>query len=259
MDFFQNPVARLSALFLMVCCCMQSAHAGEKKEFKKLDVGAGEMGIHATVLEGPPIKAGQVLTGDHPEYTRGMVCVECHAVAFDAVTSSTKQFLLNYNQMANARVWEKIETFLPGRERFVLTTVDEGAPTATTVDMVLDKDEKVLYVLCEKGTEKLMHIKKNPRVCAVRFKGWTLAEARENKNLKQQWISVQLKGTAEVISSDNPEFIGLVKKYKPVRLTPLRARLRFDVVRITPDSIIYFDTNLTEEAFGIYQQWVREK
>ena len=235
------------------------AYAGEKKELKRIDVGAGEMGVQATVIEGPPIKADQVLTEDHPEYKRGMVCVECHQVGFDAVTNSTRQFILNYRQLTNDAVWKKIEAFLPGRERFVLSTTYNGEPTGTTVDMVLDRDEKVFYVLCEKGTEKLMHIRENPRVCAVRNRGWTVAEAKKNKDLKQEWISIQIRGTAEIISTDDPRFGTLVDKYKPVRVTPKRAALRFDVVKITPTSAMYFDTNFYEEKAGVYQQWVRKE
>lgn len=232
---------------------------GEKPAQKPVSVGAGEMGVEAIVIEGGPIKADQVLTPDHPPYGRGMVCVECHQVAFDAVTTSTKQFMMNYPRLSNEEVWKKIEAFLPGRERFVLTTVYNNEPTATTVDMVLDRDEKCLYVLCEKGTEKLMHIRQNPRVCAVHYRGWTVAEAQQNKSAKQEWMSVQIRGNAEVIPPGDPQFEALVAKYKPVRVTPQRAALRFDVVRITPTSAIYFDTNLAAEKYGIYQQWERNK
>lgn len=231
----------------------------EKVKQKEIDVGAGEMGIESTSEEGPPINSDQLLTKDHPEYARGMVCVECHHVTFDAITTSTKVFTMNYPQLPNDEVWKRIEAFLPGRERFVLTTVYNNEPTATTVDMVLDKEQKVLYVLCEKGTEKLIHITQNPRICAVHYKGWTLAEARRNKNLKQEWISVQIRGNAEVIQPSDPQFEMLVQKYKPVRVTLKRATLRFDVVRIIPTSATYFNTNLFNEKAGIYQHWVRKK
>lgn len=230
----------------------------EKATPKAVNVGAGEMGVAAVVIEGGPIKADQVLTPGHPPYGRGMVCVECHQVAFDAVTTSTKQFMMNYPRLSNEEVWKKIEAFLPGRERFVLTTVYNNEPTATTVDMVLDKEEKCLYVLCEKGTEKLMHIRQNPRICAVHYAGWTVAEAQQNKGAKQEWRSVQIRGNAQVIPPGDPQFDALVAKYKPVRVTPQRAALRFDVVRITPASAVYFDTNLAAEKFGVYQQWERK-
>jgi len=234
-----------------------SVLSGEKKEYKKIDVGSGEMGIKAKIIESPPVRADQVLTKDHPEYARGMVCVECHQVTFDAVTTATKQYTLNYPQLPNDEVWKKIEAFLPSRERFVLSTVYNNEPTATTVDMVLDRDVKAFYVLCEKGTEKLMHIKQNPRVCAVHYRGWTLAESRRNKNLKKEWASVQIRGNAEVISSSAPLFEKLLKKYNPVRVNAKRSTLRFDIVRITPYSAVYFDTNLYDEKAGVYQHWKR--
>lgn len=229
----------------------------ENPKPQEVRVGAGEMGVEATVIEGPPIKADQLLTKEHPTYARGMVCVECHQVAFDALTSSTRQFTLNYPQLSNEEVWERIEAFLPGRERFVLTTVYNNEPTATTVDMVLDRDEKVFYVMCEKGTEKLMQIEQNPRICAVHFAGWTLAMAEQNQKVKKEWMSVQIRGNAEVIAPDDPRFGTIVKKYKPVRLTVKRAVLRFDAVRITPTSAVYFNTNLPDEKRGVYQYWER--
>ena len=76
---------------------------------------------------------------------------------------------------------------------------------------------------------------------------------------KQQWVSVQIRGNAEVIESKDSRFEGLVAKYKPARMTPLRASLRFDLIMITPERIIYFDTNLMGNKAGIYQQWERKK
>jgi nitroimidazol reductase NimA-like FMN-containing flavoprotein (pyridoxamine 5'-phosphate oxidase superfamily) len=242
-------IVLLSFLWTMVCC-----DAAEKEQHQQLKVGAGEMGVEATVVEGPPIKADQVLTKDHPKYARGMACVECHKVAFDGVTTSTRQFMLNFPQLNNAAVWKKIEMFLPGRERFVLTTVYNNEPTATTVDMVLDKDKKVFYVVCEKGTEKLFQIKKNPHICAVHYEGWTVAGGG-----KKEWKSVQMKGTAKVIPSSDKRFGELLDKYHLVRVSKVRAPLRFDMLEITPSTIVYFDTNLADEKAGVYQQWKRDK
>ncbi len=244
-------------VFLLVVNMPAAAADTAKKKYKEIDVGAGELGIYAKVIEGGPITFDQVKTDKHPEYARGMVCVECHQMKFDAVTSSTRVILKNHRNLSNENVWKKITAFLPGRERFVLTTVYNNAPTATTVDMVLNTDEKVFYVLCEKGTEKLIHIQKNPRVCATRHMGWTLAEAQAGKKPKKQWMSVQVHGTAEVISPEDSRFEPVIQKYKPVRLTLQRAKLRFDTLRITPERIIYFDTNLYEEKAGVYQEWKR--
>jgi nitroimidazol reductase NimA-like FMN-containing flavoprotein (pyridoxamine 5'-phosphate oxidase superfamily) len=238
-------------VMVLLCAAFYSFAAENEQQIK---AGAGETGVEATIVPGPPIKADQVLTKDHPQYARGMACVECHKVAFDGVTTSTKQFLLNFSQLKNAEVWNKIEAFLPGRERFVLTTVYNNEPTATTIDMVLDKDQKVLYAVCEKGTEKLFQINKNPSVSAVHYEGWTVAGGG-----KKEWKSVQMKGTAEVISSSDKRFAELLEKYHLVRVSKVRAPLRFDIVKLTPTQIVYFDTNLTEEKAGVYQLWKREK
>jgi nitroimidazol reductase NimA-like FMN-containing flavoprotein (pyridoxamine 5'-phosphate oxidase superfamily) len=237
----------------LVTQCFWGSYAAEEKEKQKgVKVGAGEMDIEATVIKGSPIKADQPMSKDHPSFARGMVCVECHEVTFDAVTTATKQFVINYRQLNNDEIWKKIEAFLPGRERFALTTVYNNEPNATTIDMVLDKNKKVLYAVCEKGTEKLMHIRKNPRICAVHYEGWTLAGGG-----KKEWKSVQIRGNAEVIPSTDPRFNEIIDTYRLARVSKVRALLRFDVVKIVPTTIIYFDTNLPDEKTGIYQLWQR--
>ena len=244
-----------SCMALMVLLCfVLCGYAAENEQQKQIKAGAGETGAEATIVPGPPIKAEQVLTKDHPAYARGMACVECHQVAFDGVTTSTKQFMLNFPQLKNAEVWKKIEAFLPGRERFVLTTVYNNEPTATTIDMVLDKEKKVLYAVCEKGTEKLFQMKKNPSVCAVHYDGWTVAGGG-----KKEWRSIQIKGTAEVISTSDKRFNELLDKYHRVKVSKVRAPLRFYIVKLTPAKIVYFDTNLAVEKAGVYQLWTREK
>jgi hypothetical protein len=225
----------------------------EKKEPKRIKVGAGELGIEAEIIEGSPIRSDQVLTEGHPKYARGMVCAECHEVTFDMATTSTKQFMMNFPLLTREEVWKKIIAFLPGRERFALTTSFSNQPMATTVDMTLDPEEKVFYVICEKGTEKLFHVKENPWVSAVRFKGWTVAEGG-----KLFWKSVQVKGNAEIVTSDSPKFVEYLERYKLVRLKKERAIRRMDLLRITPTRIVYFDTDLPKENYGIYQVWERE-
>jgi nitroimidazol reductase NimA-like FMN-containing flavoprotein (pyridoxamine 5'-phosphate oxidase superfamily) len=217
-------------------------------------VGPGERGIEAVVVPGPPLTAEQVMSNAHMSYPRGMTCAECHNVEFDGKTSATEQFMANFPAMSNAEIWKKIEVFLPGRERFALTTVStDNEPLATTVDMVLDQDEKVLYVVSEKGTEKLLHLRENPAVGAVRFKGWTVADGG-----KQEWRSVQIRGTAEMLDSSDPMFMELLKRYNLVRLTEERAVRRFDLIRITPKQIYYFDTELSADNLSPYQVWNRD-
>lgn len=215
-------------------------------------VGAGEMGVEATVYDAQPIESDEVKSEGHMSYARGMICAECHHVTFDLSTTATKQFTNNFPQLTNDEIWEKIKAFLPGRERFALTTSYAGEPTATTVDMVLDKEEKILFVVSEKGTEKLLHIRKNPNISAVHFAGWTVAEGG-----KKEWRSTQIKGTAEVIEGDDPRFDAALDKYNLVRVTKERAHLRFDLIRITPTQIYYFDTTLGVDGDSVYQLWKR--
>jgi len=251
MNHRSEAALALSIVLFMspVLCC-----AGQETAPAQAKSSSGKAGEACTIQEGQPITSGQVMSQKHPPYGRGMVCVECHKVTFDAVTSSTRQYLNNYPQLPNEEVWKKIEAFLPGRERFALATVYNNEPTATTVDMVLDKNEKVFYVVCEKGTKKLYQIKQNPKISAVHYAGWTVAGGG-----KKEWKSVQVRGTAEVILSGDARYGTIIDKYHLARLSRERAVLRFDLIRITPSDIVYFDTNLTDENAGIYQRWERSK
>lgn len=237
---------------LMTCGIAHAAEEAEPEGGKAINIGSGEMGIEGIRLEGPPLKSDQVKSAAHAPYPRGMTCAECHKVTFDLITSATKQFTNNFPQLSNDEIWEKIEAFLPGRERFVLTTSYNGEPTATTVDMVLDKESKILFVVSEKGTEKLLHIRENPNISAVHFAGWTVAEGG-----KKEWRSVQIKGQAEIITEDDPRFDQSLEKYNLVRVSKQRAHLRFDLIKITPTQIYYFDTTLGQDNYSVYQLWVR--
>lgn len=239
----------LSAIVLI----FSYACTAEEEKPKGRNVGGGEMGIEATVYDAQPITSDQVKSDSHMDYARGMICAECHEVSFDLVTTSTKQFTNNFPQLANDEIWEMIEAFLPGRERFALTTSFEGMPTASTVDMVLDKEAKVFFVVAEKGTEKLLHIKRNPNVSAVRFKGWTVADGG-----KREWRSTQIKATAEIIRDDDPSFDEFLDTYNLVRMGKERAHLRFDLIRVTPSEIYYFDTTLGADNLSVYQLWQRD-
>lgn len=217
------------------------------------NVGAGEQGFVAIIVDGPPIKSDQVMSANHRPYQRGMTCAECHKVTFDFVSTASVEWVNNFPQLTQDEIWAKVIAFLPGRERFALATVHDNQPTATTVDMVLDKENRVFYVVSEVGTEKLLEIRENPAISAVRFKGWTIAEGGP-----KQWRSVQIKGTAEVIPSSDPRFDPALEKYHLVRISKERAHRRFDLIRVTPMQIYYFDTTLSGEKESAYQLWKRK-
>jgi nitroimidazol reductase NimA-like FMN-containing flavoprotein (pyridoxamine 5'-phosphate oxidase superfamily) len=214
-----------------------------------------EIARDGRIVLGPPITPNQVRSPNHPRFPPGWTCAECHDVSFgtDFVSTASRQYWNNYSKLANDAIWERIVKFLPGRERFVMATVHRNRPTNTTIDFVLDKDEKVFYAVSEKGTEKLFHLRRNPNVSAVRADGWTVAAGGA-----RQWVSVQIAGTSEVITAKDPRFLPILQKYQLVRLSEERALRRFDIQRITPQDIVYFDTTLLAEGYSAYQYWNRD-
>lgn len=248
--------ALIAALAVLVGGWVAPVAAADAPASTPLNVGPGEMGIDALIVDGPPITADQVMSPGHARYPRGMTCAECHQVKFDGVdvvTTASQQFQRNFGELSQEEIWAKVVSFLPGRERFAIATVDGDAPTATTVDMVLDPQERVFHVVSEVGTEKLLQLRKNPKISAVRFQGWTLAEGGA-----KQWTSVQVKGSAELITSADPRFLPTLEKYNLVRVTKERAVRRFDIIRITPREIVYFDTTLSASDLSPYQFWFRD-
>ncbi|MEZ5563047.1 MAG: pyridoxamine 5'-phosphate oxidase family protein [Gammaproteobacteria bacterium] len=246
--------AAVAVPFALGAALQAAEPAKAPKAAEGINVGGGEQGIDGVIVPGPPITANDFMSKKHRDFPKGMTCAECHDVTFstvDTVASATRQMARSSMQLSQEEIWAKIVEFLPGRERFALTTAIDNKPLATTVDMVLDKEEKVLYVVSEVGTEKLLQIRKNPYISAVHFAGWTLAEGGP-----KLWRSTQINGTAEVIPSSDPRFSVAVDKYNLVRVTKERSVRRFDLIRIQPEQIWYFDTTLGE-GYAVYQLWQR--
>lgn len=246
----------ISAAALALCMAVYPAIA-DKAAADEHPAVTGQPANQPVIVPGPPLTSGMRMSSKHMTPAPGVVCIECHDIRFgvDGVTSATRLFIDNQGRLSQEQIWEGIVGFLPGRERFMLATVGhDNRPTATTVDMVLDKEERVFYVVSEVGTEKLLQLRKNPAISAVRFDdgSWTVA-----KGGPKVWSSVQVTGDAEVIPSSDPRFMPLLQKYNPVRLTPERAARRFDLVRITPQQIIYFNTALAPGGYSVYQLWKR--
>jgi len=75
----------------------------------------------------------------------------------------------------------------------------------------------------------------------------------------KEWRSVQIKGRAEIIVAKDKRFEAALDKYNLARITKERACRRFDLIKITPLQIFYFDTNLSKEKYAVYQLWKREE
>jgi nitroimidazol reductase NimA-like FMN-containing flavoprotein (pyridoxamine 5'-phosphate oxidase superfamily) len=205
------------------------------------------------------ISPDAVMSSKHPPFAPQITCAECHETKFDAVSTATKQCMKNYKLLDKKAVWKYIVELLPGRERFVIATVyekrtglfkKEVIPTTTTIDFVLNPDEKALYAVCEKGTEKLEQIRLNPSVCASHYEGWTVAQGG-----KKVWKSVQVRGKAEIIEAQDPRFKEALQKYQLVRTKPEQAQKRFHILKVNIDQVIYFDTDFIKEGISIYQVW----
>lgn len=243
-----------AALLLIMAC---SPAGADKPPAGEPTAASAQPASPPVIVPGPPLTPVMRMSSRHLKPAPGVVCVECHDIRFDVdgVTSATRLYIDNQGRLSQEQIWEGIVGFLPGRERFMLATVGhDNRPTATTVDMMLDQEEQVFYVVSEVGTEKLLQLRRNPAISAVRFDdaSWTVA-----KGGPKVWSSVQVAGDAEVIPSSDPRFMPLLKKYNLVRLTPERAVRRFDLVRITPRQIVYFNTALAPGGYSVYQLWKR--
>lgn len=197
-----------------------------------------------------PIDPGAVMSSKHPPFPYTITCAECHEIKFDALSTATKQYMKNYRLLDKETVWKYIVELLPGRERFVMATIYQNLPTATTIDFVLNPEEKAFYAVCEKGTEKIEQIKLNPAISAAHYEGWTVAEKG-----KQIWKSVQVKGRVEIIEAQDPRFIQALQKYQLVRTKPEQAQKRFYILKIAIDRIIYFNSDFLKEGISPYQRW----
>ena len=145
------------------------------------------MGVEATVIEGPPIKADQLLTKEHPDLCKGNGvcgmspgCLWC----LDFRPPGSLPWIIHNSPMRS--VWERIEASIyQGGSVLFSPQFITMSPLRTTVDMVLDRDEKVFYVMCEKGYRKAAcEIEQNPRICAVSFLLLWLAGVEQAMTIK---------------------------------------------------------------------------
>ncbi|MDJ0927344.1 MAG: pyridoxamine 5'-phosphate oxidase family protein [Gammaproteobacteria bacterium] len=242
----------IAALTIGALLCAGSLQAGshEEEQQEGVDFGFEPMTMEG-IVAGPPLKGDEVKSANHPPYQQGMTCGECHEVSYDGMTSATRQSVNNSPSLSQDEIWDRIVAFVPGAQTFALATVVDDEPLATPVDMVLDQDEKVFIVLSETGTEKLGHLRDNPSISAVRYISWKADSGQ------MRWRSAQLRGTAELIEGTDPRYAGYFQKYNPVGITLERSALRLNVIKVTPQEIMYMDTEPNAEGVGVYQLWRR--
>ncbi len=252
-------------LSIIMGLCVFAAYAGmqtapDKKEKTKEPAPAEAIAITA--------EAGI----DHPEVEEGITCNDCHEIKLDANTSATQAWLtedyLKWSKgegiLPEAKIWQEIVTNL-GRKKdkmrtFILATCLNNIPLSTTAEFALDPEKKVLYGLHEKGTQKLLHIRKNPKV--------SLNWHKEFETFND-YRCIQIIGRAELIEGTSPEYdkilieaIDYEEGAKKKKMTPKQFRDSIKsymvVSKITIDQITVANYAFTHDDYRIYQRWVRK-
>ncbi|MBN2106062.1 MAG: pyridoxamine 5'-phosphate oxidase family protein [Deltaproteobacteria bacterium] len=215
---------------------------------------------------------------NHPDIPEGVSCNDCHEVKYDANTTATQVWLTGDTPgkkagegvMPKEKIWQEFTSMIGAKTKtktFILATCLNNEPLSTTAEFSLDPKNRVLYGLHEMGTEKLNHVKNNPKVSLNWHKDFdSFADFR----------CCQIKGHAVLIDNTNPEFATAVKDFLPyeksVRLPPdatdtqkqnaYKARRdmlkkgNFVVMKIAIDRITMANSAFAREGFRVYQRWV---
>lgn len=215
--------------------------------------------------EVPDIGTWTQLPIDHQEIDLSGACMTCHNYKIDATTTATKQMIMNGNKMEKQALWEHIVELLgggKGSKTMIMATSLHGNPLTTTCGQALDPEKKVMYAFYEIGTEKLQHLKKNPRV--------SLQWHREWENDFSKVLCVQVRGIAELFHASAKEFKEGFNIYFPTEekvggyadatLKEFFERMKENMVmsRITIEQVILFEGKRLKEGLCAYQMWRRE-
>ena len=211
------------------------------------------------------------LMDTHPEVEEGLSCNDCHEIKLDAKTTATQVWLegdylawsANEGIMPKDKIWEHVVKILGGKKAdqktFVLGTSLNNTPLTTTAEFTLDPEERILYGFHEKGTAKLLHIKKNPKVSLnwhLEFESFT------------DFLCVQVLGRAELIEGTSDEFEKIMidiipyemgAKARKMELEQFRESVKGSMViaKITVDQVTIANYAFRNDGYRIYQRWSR--
>ena len=248
----------LVGLFLIVSGCMGKNGIKEPE--------SEESGEKVT------IEATAAVSDTHPEIEEGITCADCHEVLLDGTSKATETWL--YKDYLNFSAGEGLETneetrkhvlgHLGGKKKkntYILASCINNTPLATTFDAAIDPDTMTIYIFSEKGTEKLFHMRTNPRVSI----GWHREFTQFGKTL-----CIQMLGTAEVI--DDPalygpglatypyEEIADVRKMEHQQFADQVMKQFMTMTKITINQIIITDSQYArEKGVRVHQIWKREE
>ncbi len=249
--------------FVLVTACMTTKSREtvliQEEESKELVGNAQEINAEAE------------LTDNHPEVEEGISCNDCHEIKLDAKTTATQVWMkgdylswsANEGIMSKDEIWEQTVKLLGGRKAdqktFVLGTSINNTPLTTTAEFTLDPEEKILYGFHEKGTEKLTHIRNNPKVSLnwhLEFESFT------------DFLCIQILGRAELIDSTSKDYERILidiipyemgAKARKMDLKQFRDSVKDYMVicKITIDQATIANYAFTKDGYRIYQRWTR--
>ena len=230
--------------------------------------------------EAKAIDAYVEISLDHPEFEEGVTCNDCHEIKLDANTTATQVWLSGESPgrvagegvMPQDKLLEVIKKVMGGvkaeSKTYVLGTSLNNVPLTTTAEFTLDSEKMVLYGFHEMGTQKLIHIKANPKVSLnwqVEFETFT------------DFLCVQVIGNAELMEGDNKEFERIMIDFLPYeggarvpkdatpeerekKLKQFRSSLMkgFVISKITIDQITIATMDFVKDGFRRYQRWTRK-
>ena len=230
--------------------------------------------------EAKAIDADVEISADHPAFEEGVTCNDCHEIKVDANTTATQVWLSGESPgraagegvMPKDRLLTEIKKVIGGVKQdsktYVLGTSLNNVPLTTTAEFTLDPEKMVLYGFHEMGTQKLIHIKANPKVSLnwhVEFETFT------------DFLCVQVIGHAELIDGTSKDFEQIMIDFLPYeggarvpedatpeekekRLKEFRMSLMkgFVISKITIDQITIATMDFVKDGFRRYQRWTRQ-
>jgi len=260
---------RMIFSMLLICCLavVVACTTFKRKETAPVQEEEGK----ETGAQAQEIDVTAELTDTHPEVEEGLSCNDCHEIKLDAETTATQVWMkgdylnwgVNEGVMPKDKIWDQMVKNLGGRKAeqktFVLGTSLNNTPLTTTAEFTLDPEKKVLYGFHERGTEKLLHINKNPKVSLnwhLEFESFT------------DFLCIQVVGRAELIDGTTEDYEKILidiipyevgAKARKMELKQFRESVKQSMVisKITIDQATIANYAFTKDGYRIYQRWTR--
>lgn len=156
-------------------------------------------------------------------------------------------------QLPKAELLDRIQQTLGLQNVGVIATIGkDGAPIASPIEYHADGLD--LYMFPDPGTPKLLAMGRDPRVSVAIHLGW---------HGWQSGRSVQYFATAHILEPHTPEWIHGTKIFKWRQAAEelsmdTSGPVEWQLVKIVPDRILYFENWLWKSGYHWKQWWRRE-